>query len=316
MTSGNRPRRPLLLQERDFLILAMLGEFGHATTRMIWRRFWEPTTKIRSCQERLKRLFEHGLIRSFQLEVTIAGKNGGRQSTLHGLTPLGAERLEQYRGVPAPRVLRKDLKPPTLLHRQEIVEVRLAWDEACQLSGLPAPVWVHEQDCRENVPDGAAPVEYRLLYHAFGPRGQRVTCRPDAATLTVIPGPSTDDRSKTAQLVTWWEIDRGSEGLLQIRRKVPGYRAAFKNHACRQYGWGDLRDVVVRLLWVCSDTKRLEFLRETLQSYDVAQHFRFTTRKLIDPKTLLTEPVWTDVAGCARSILRKQNAPRHPPPSH
>jgi len=305
MPRTSRPPRPLRLQPRDLLILAQLGELGQATTEQLWRLFWEPGTTIRACQERLKRFADHGLTKSFELDVRFAGQHAGRQPTLHALTPKGAEVVEQHTGIAPRRVLRKDLKPTTFHHRCEVIETRLVWDEGCQRSGLPDPLWVHEQDCRPDVPDGTAPVDYRVLFHAFGAKGRRVTCRPDAATLTVVPAPTPDDPSKTVQLVTWWERDRGTEGLLQIRRKVPGYEAAFHHRVFRHYGWGELREPVVRVLWVCQDKLRMKFLRETLASYDVAQYFRFTTRRLLDPKTILTERVWTDVHGRQRSILRQ-----------
>jgi hypothetical protein len=302
MPPSRKYNRRIRLQDRDLAVLLLLGELGHATIKLIRQRFWPDAKTDRSCQNRLNLLVEHGLIHKLELEVSYAGGRSGRPPALFSLTSLGALAVERHTGSFPPRVQRKVPKPATLLHRAEIVDTRLAWDEACKLAGIPSPLWVHEQDRRATIPDNAPPIAHFLLYHAFRSNGNTVTCRPDAATLTLIPDPRRSGQS--LQLVTWWEIDRSREGLLQIKGKLPGYRAALLGRAYVQYGWPEVSNPTVRVLWVCPTAERAASVRAAIKDDPVVAAFRFTARSLLDPGRLLTEPIWTDHEGNQRSILR------------
>ena len=292
--------RALHIQDRDLNVLTELGELGILDTDTIRDRHF-PTDKTgRACQRRLKSLSDHGLIKKAALVVTSGAQKTGRLPTLHCLTPKGSDVLEASGRASAARVSRSDPQPITLLHRLAIVKVRLALDDACRYRTLDAPEWIMEQDTDSKVPTDAPLSKRLVLYHTYPNGRNKVTCRPDAASLLRIPKA---DGEGTVPLLGYWEIDRSTESLTQIRGKLPGYTAFFKHQSYLKH-WPNLRSPAVRTFFICQTEQRMRNIIEAVRGRPVADFLRFAIQRDLDPQRLLTEPIWHTVAGEQRPIIR------------
>ncbi len=291
----------LHLQPRDVTALALIGELGLLDTEMIHQRIFPSVTR-RRCQQRLQLYQAHGFTRTVILTVWFGDGDQGRIPAIHCLTDRGADAIHSFTGRRPARVLRSEPKPETFYHRLAIVKSRLAMDDACAAVGLSEPAWIMEQD-RDPTATDQPPLKQRMLYHAFGDGPKIVTCQPDAASLMRIPRDPTRPQVNASDLLGYWEIDRSTESRSQILDKLPGYTTCIERHAYRRY-WPGLKKPAVRVFWVCRSQRRIEALCEKLQDASVAQLFRFTTAGELSPETALTVPIWRDLHGRCREIMR------------
>ncbi|MEM7478455.1 MAG: replication-relaxation family protein [Planctomycetota bacterium] len=282
--------RKLVIQERDISVFVDLGEFGLLSADMIHSLYWSGKT-IRACQNRLHLYASHGLVHVMSVDVANAGLNSkqGRQPYLYSLTPKGADIVEDTIGERPRRVLQKPLKAMTLRHRQEIVTVRLAWDSACNSERFESPTWIMEQDIRQRKRN--MPVAPRLLYHVFGEGEARAVCRPDAACLSEL-----QIKGQLVSLLTFWEIDRSTEGQKQIRAKSPGYEMLLKQRSYSEYFRLPAK-CEVRVMFVCKSESRIREMQKQTLTPLLKASFRYTTLPEVQNANLFRDPIWQNNAG-------------------
>jgi hypothetical protein len=300
--------RRIRVNERDVRTLAIVGEYG-VLDRALCHTLCFPRYSQEWCRQNLARLAGALLLRTTVLTVWHDEEEtrGGRIPLLYSLTSAGAEVVHARTGVYPRRVLRSDPSPTTFWHRLQVVRVRVAFDQAAEHTGLPAPRWIMEQDLRPDAPADAMPQHRRMLYHEFHAEdGAVVTCRPDAAASLSIPHPS-GDAAKMSTLAIHFEIDRSREGLAQCLGKVPGYSALFAQRAYARY-WPDLSNPVHRVFWVVPSHQRIESLAAAFRAFPASAHFRFTTFTDCRPDRVLTQPVWCDLHGNPMTLYRKTPA--------
>ena len=85
--------------------------------------------------------------------------------------------------------------------------------------------------------------------------------------------------------------------------KLPGYTRLLAEKTYTRY-FPRPENAVVRVFWVCRSTERITSLRERFAKENVAQFFRFTTIDSLTPSNALTTPIWQDLTGKPREILR------------
>lgn len=299
---------PLHLQERDVKILAEVGELGLLDSATIHRRHWEPGTKIRACQQRLKLLVDSGLLRPTMLQVAVVRgpSSGGTIPTIYGLTPKGAEVVEAETGHTPRRIQRDDVKSPTLLHRLEMIHARLGFDDAARLAKLSPPSWIMEYDSEES-PAGKAVTRYLVLHQRLRMAdGEEVSCRPDASSVLHIPRQS--DPAKLDPLVVYWELDRSTNSHRREQNKAIGYEELLRQSVYNRH-WPNLSgDLAVRIFYVCKSEERIAELRKTFATEhvgEVGKDFRFALASDVVPDRVLTEPVWSDTKGKRYQLLRR-----------
>jgi hypothetical protein len=297
----------LHLQARDLATLALLGELGLLDTATIHERLF-PEVSRRRCQQRLRLYQEHSLTRAVNLAVWFSDQAGGRVPTIHCLTERGSDAVQASLGQRPLRVARSDPKPETIHHRLAVVKVRLAMDDAFASLRLAPPQWILEQDSAPERVENAHPNAQRLLYHCFTQGGKRVSCLPDAASRMAIPRDPARPEAGHTTLVGYWEVDRSTEGRAQVQQKLPGYALLIDQRAYRRY-WPDLDRVAIRLFWVCRSAERITSLFERLRDSPLATLLRATTFDELRPETALTAPIWRDINGGRREMLRVPSAP-------
>lgn len=106
-----------------------------------------------------------------------------------------------------------------------------------------------------------------------------------------------------SDVIGFFEIDLSTEGRKQILGKLPGYwRLLSEQSYCRYFRSAD--NAVVRIFWICRSDERVRSICERVANESVAQFFRFTTITDFTAKSALTVPIWQDVVGKRREILR------------
>ncbi len=280
----------------DIAFLAAVGTYGALSTEDAV--VFYPQHKLNSIQKRLRLLAQNGLTRMSRLEVwqndDDGASNGGRIPTLHLLTDLGADLIEQQSGQRPPRISRSRPAPVTLLHRREIVRVMRAFDQAADATSLDRPDWVMEQDVWHEAPQQRPPNQRRLLFHQFE---NGLTCAPDLACRF---------RINQTELALFWEVDLSTEGRKQLRKasKTDGYVALFGQQAYRRY-WPDLEACRQHVIWVTPTRRRFAALKDVMKGHPLAPACRLLSAEcLADPKQLLTNPVWETLAGDRRAMYR------------
>ncbi|MCA9062834.1 MAG: replication-relaxation family protein [Planctomycetaceae bacterium] len=290
------------LTQRDIRVLASLGEYGILDTRLLHRLHFKSVTE-RRCLQRVEQYVSHGLVCVIALRVWYCSdRESGRIPRIYGLTEKGADAVEGLTGRPPDRVFRSEPTPETLLHRLQIVRWRIAFDDAFRQEGLPVPLWIHEQDTRNDLPPKVPPNQRSVLFHRLGSSGKAVCCKPDAACRFLLPGKNGSEYP----FIFYWEIDRSTEGHEQIRsQKIRGYAELLQSHAFLRY-WPDLAEPHVRVIFACRKDireRRIAGLAETFRGTAIEHLVRFIPYQDCAPTKLLRGAVWSDVSGRKRSIL-------------
>jgi hypothetical protein len=294
----------------DILCWQLIGELGCLDTWTIHRRLF-PFYTLRACQRRLRLATDAGYLRKAALAVCFnrqfagsasSASRGGAVPVLHSITDRAADIVERETGMRPKRILRSEPAATTFLHRWQVVLLRLAFDDAAALSGLALADWIMEQDSWDAAPEGLPPNQRRLLYHRFDAAQAPLTCQPDAACCLVIPRKDTD--KPPTQLLCLWETDRGTEGLKQIQRKLPGYDEYIQTRAWLRY-YPHLDNVTFRIFWVAPSAERAKQLRGAIRGSAVAKFSRFAAAADMTPERILTAPVWQTIDGDGRSFLRE-----------
>ncbi len=287
---------------RDLLVLNELGTYGILSTTDVKEIFF-PNETDRACRKRLRLFSLHGLTRMTKLTVAFSRDGrGGSIPTLHSLTDDGADLVETQTGSRPPRILRTSPSPFTFFHRMEIVQVIRQFNTGCERAGLSQPEWIMEQDPYPDAPTSSPPNQRRLLYHAFQDGRTKFTAQPDIASRFAIG---------TTEIAVFWEVDRSTEGLKQIRtNKLEGHLALVNEFLAgtqRRY-WSDFEPGFAFVFWVCPSSKRVAELSAVATDHAVAPLYRFVTRDVLDnPHALLCEKVWSTVAGEFRALYSPRN---------
>ena len=297
----------LILQPRDREVLMSLGENGLMDTDMLHTHHFAEVTH-RRCRQRLSLYQQHGLTRTATLKLW-TNESSLRAPTVHSLTERGVEvvlSLETYDSTRPLRVSKGEPQPATIHHRLQIVRTKLIFDAAFQANGLTTPQWILEQDRDPHANVDLPPNQRRLLYHVF--HGQSTfTCQSDAACRFSVPRDLAHPKSGLNDVIGFFEIDCSSEGRKQLVNKLPGYARLLSEQTYARY-FPHPQNAIVRVFWVCRTAERITSLRERFAKEQVAQFFRFTTINDLTPSTVLTTPIWQDLTGKPREILRLPSA--------
>lgn len=290
----------LILQPRDREVLASLGENGVMDTDMLHAHHFQDVSH-RRCRQRLWLYLQHGLTRTTRLKLWTS-ESSQRAPTVHCLTERGVEFVLSLNSNRPLRVSKGEPQPATIHHRLQIVGTKLILDAACRANGLTTPQWILEQDRDPAASSELPPNQRRLLYHSF-PGQPRCTCQPDAACRFAVPRDLANSKAGVSDVVGFFEIDLSSEGRKQILGKLPGYSRLLTERTYGRY-FRATDNAVVRVFWVCRSTERIQSLCEKLRSEPIAQFFRFAAITEFTAESALTFPIWQDVAGKRREILR------------
>ena len=152
----NKPTlRRLRITVRDMEILAALHTARYLSTTQIEKLFWRESRggngRTKACQERLRLLYEHGLLRRIELPV-----QRGQQSKpyVYALDRRGADCLVTELGIEPGEI---DWRPcsqeehfPFMEHLLTTTDFRIALAQACAQAGVTLQAWVDEKELKSS----------------------------------------------------------------------------------------------------------------------------------------------------------------------
>ena len=296
-TSGVEPRAGagMRLTLRDITLLQTLYTARYLTTPQIEKLFWpgDTTGRTKACQQRLRLLHYHGLVRRISLPIRRGEKP---KPFVYALDRKGAELLVSELGT-EPSSL--DWRPkaqeenyPFLEHLLTTTDFRIALTRACEQAGVVLQEWVDERELKSS-PN----LEYVTLR---GPQGSslRAALVPDAYFVLAREG---------KQGIFFVEVDLKTVTVSPSQwerrgwvRRIRTYDAYFRSEAYRTR-YGSRR---ARVLTVTPSALRLRNLKRATEAVfqemrqagedaSAQNRFWFTVfEQEMDPGRLLTEPIW------------------------
>ena len=169
--------RGMRLTLRDLEVLQALHTARYLTTPQIEKLFWRGGTvgRAKACQQRLRLLHQHGLVRRIALPIRRGDKP---KPYVYALDRKGAELLVSELGIEPGqidwRARTQEEHYPFLEHLLTTTDFRIALTQACEQSGVVLQEWEDEKELKS-----IHNVEYVTLH---GPHGGSVRAAlvPDA----------------------------------------------------------------------------------------------------------------------------------------
>jgi hypothetical protein len=282
-------RTPKYRYDTDNAIIEAVYEYRALTTDHIATLLFTSTT-LSKCDERLRKLFHHGILYRTEQPVSILE---GRKSLVHWIDQLGVELHAQNLGV-APSELtwkpnRHKVGAQFLYHLLDTNTVRIAIRKAAAAQGFTIVDWKDEETLRSE-----HKTDIVRISNARG-HSQNTIVIPDDYFLLEKPLP---EESKSRILRLFVEIDRrtvtGEAKASSISQRdwahrIQAYLAYFNSQAyIRRYA-----SKAGRVLTITTGEKRAQHLREITEKTGGKAKFWFTTFDKVSPDTVFTVPIWS-----------------------
>jgi hypothetical protein len=293
-TKAKRGGIPIQCTERDVAILRAVNRYRYMRTGQIHRLLFSENKSIQSARKRLKLLFHNkylGRIHPY-LQKGNQEQNGDIAYYLGSKGSLALEDLGEH-------VFRynkaNQVKHHFLSHALDLSEFRLHLERAIdQTEGIHLARFIADFELKEGTVKEAGKKRYRLYDEILHPISrEKITVYPDAALILEAVG-SNEKR------LLFLEIDRGTEGLEIIRKKLVGYHLYAKNRVFMKYGSFDRFSV----LFQTNSPKRAQNMIELVGSMICEPDILVTDYKQVNTETLLQKQIWFDKSGSQRSLIR------------
>lgn len=292
--------------ERDVAILQTLGRYRYLSVTQIRRLFFQQSVNAQAANGRLRKLYHGGYIQ----KVAPFARIGEPQSEfVYFLDKKGAQYLSDI-GLPA-RSWRKgrEVKQAFLQHALDLSEFRINLELALAKQELVTlDTFIPDFQMRRGAQDYASRHRYELYTELVSPINRRsYVIYPDALIIL-----KAERDGKTHDRLLFLEIDRGTHGLEKIREKVHGY---YLYHTKGLHRPIVETDTDFTVLFQTTSQKRADNMREILTGYIGSERVWVTDHPKVNENSLLFEPIWNDVSGHPKTILKSPNllpAPQDP----
>jgi hypothetical protein len=282
----NPPR--MRLTARDMAVILAVRDYRVLRRDQIQRLLFpsQNTTNYR-----LQRLFQHGFLERRWRPIEY-GQNPGQAIYLLGKK--GADLLAKSVDVASEIVMRRGVShtvhSPFLQHTLSVNEVHIAFALGVQRAGYGIDKWIREDELK-------AVGDYVFSSSTSGiPR--QVAIIPDAYFALHLGG-------RRAHFLL--EVDRATETNGRWKRRVQAYLAYIASgQYSRRFGTTSLR-----ILIITTSLERLTNLQRATVEVGGGSLFWFTTMELVQPETVLSEPIW-QVAGQEGMIKLIKDSFREP----
>ena len=303
MTSLNKPlakyaREPkrvsFQMTDRDLEILRALNRYRYMRTGQVHQLLFSENGTMQSARRRLRNLYHHRYIARAQPYVQV-GKPA--PEIAYFLDRKGREVLRSEGEIV--RYWRKgtEVKYQFLEHAIAVSEFRLKLEKAVAAHDhLTLDRFIPDFQMRDEAERFVGKRRYLLYREAIHPALRKsFVIHPDA-----LINLSAERDGKAGSRMLCLEVDRGTQGLEKIRDKLTGYHLAREQGLFRQFG--DFHDFVV--LFQAPGPKRAQSIFEALSDHVAASMARVTSADDVSSESLLTEPIWKDMSGEMRRIVR------------
>ena len=278
---------PYMLSARDADILEAVYQFHYLTVPQLTRLIYG-TKSDHYTNEQLKKLTDAGYLFRFPLPDS---KRGNKQ-LIATLATKGIKHLKETGkdGV----YFRPGDTPPSILHLQH----ELVLNDFLIAASL--------------LPKVEPSITLAKLLHGWQLRHMPIKVRLNGDNISVVGDGWLDFRlqvgNDTYQSALWVELDRGSEFSKQFSRKVRALVEAVTSSAYQELFGTDI--VTIAFATPVSETRMHtmrryvnEVLAEMGRGHDASLFYFTRLPKELDPKTLLTAPVWQTIHGASVPLL-------------
>jgi len=277
------------IEERDKRIFSALHKYRFLYTRHIHDIVFTDRY-ISIVRRRLRKLQDEGYIGAKQ----VFNKNGSLHSHVYYLKPPGYTVLGmEYK--------RRSFPQKTMQHAMEIISVQIQFEKAYK--NKPFEYFIRNyQTERETVrlENGKA---VKAIYDKFysGKLQSFVAVTPDIKF--VLERKVGEENKRT---VIFIEVDRGTENMAQIRKKIKSYYEYHVNSAKRFMKKFNVNDNRFVVLFITTTQKRITNINKALEMEHGLSLFVFTTFEEFYKTTDLTEDIWRRKNGELVPFLRNQ----------
>ena len=301
------PRR-FRLTDRDYTILQRLNRYRYLRTGQVQRLLFPECKGVQMARRRLRNLSDshYGYIKRIEPYVQIGH---GSAETAWYLGRAGeeilrarGERLRHYARDNSGRV-----KHEFLAHALAISEFRVQLELALQrLDTVRLERSIADFELKAAAGRQVGLKAHILFDEVFAPPGyagqttSRYVVHPDLLVLLQGTGRFTEHRQ-----LFFVEIDRGSESLGTVRRKVIGYGLFLEQN--RHHSFAATKSFTV--LIQTTSPRRAANLQRALQGLHAEKIVLLTSEAEITAETLLTAPIWHTAGGQQRAIVKARPSP-------
>lgn len=294
---------PFLMTERDLRLLEAVDRYRYLRTGQIHRLIFPECRSVQSARRRLKYLFHN----RFLGRITPYIRPGeGSGETAYFLDRAGAELLRLQGIEPVTPPSTTQVGHAFLSHALDLSEFRVHLERALtRRPDITLKRFTSDFELKAVTKKAVRGKQNRLsaykLYDEFTPPGagpaaekKRFFIYPDALIIL-----EKQVAAKVFRQLLFLEIDRGTEPLTEIRKKVTGYHFYSALNIFRKFGEVD-RFLV---LFQTSSRRRAANVRDTLIGHKGAGLIWVTDVSRVTETTVLTEPIWQDENGNMRTVL-------------
>ncbi len=280
--------------ERDIDILKAVNRYRYMRTGQIKRLIFPENQSSQSCQKRLKLLFHNKYLGRAHPFLQY-GNEGQNSEVAYFLDQAGAKCLnENGIGLVFSRT-KKRLKHNPQLHALDLAEFRVNLELALQQAeSLTLRLFVPDFLLKEGATSLTGLKRYRLYEEIRDPAtGQTTVFFPDAAVILESP-------QNEAKRLFFVEIDRGTEGLETIRRKIAAYHLYATHRLYSKYG--DFDRFIV--LFQTNSPRRAANMVRLINEMQCKPTTLVTDHKQVTATTLLKGDIWQTSQGKIISLIR------------
>lgn len=283
-------KRNFIFTDRDLLILKALNNYRYLKTSQIKRLVFADNSTLQSTRRRLRFLENHRFISKvtpfFQL-----GK--GKPELAYFLDKTGVDYLTEL-GLSSKFWRKaKDVKHIFLEHALDLSDFRINLELALeQKSQVFLDTFIADFEMRAQSDKSLGKNRYKLYSKVLHPiNRESYVVYPDALIIL---------SSGHHKQLYYLEIDRGTEGLKQIRDKLIGYNLFYKKELFKKYG--DFHGF--KVLIQTSSPKRALNIRNTLLEQGGESMVLVTSVEQVSQDSVLTGHIWIDDNNQKKSLLK------------
>lgn len=279
--------------DRDGQIIAAVARYRFLTTSQIQRLIFQENTSPQSARRRLRYLSQAGFLRKIQPPLTGAGK----EESVYLLEKAGYAYAHNM-GFDLPKYGKfRETSLPFLNHALAVSEFRLSLELALQNhKAAQLHKFISDFELKTGQRGLRGQHRFKLFSTLDDPTtGESYAFYPDA--LVILSGKAERSKSKRLYFV---EIDKGTETLKVIERKLRAYELSAQSNLIPKFGAGQR----FRLLMLVPSEQRRDHVQLAFTEHGLAEDVWVTNAAHVTPNSILEERIWSGLDGVEHAILK------------
>ena len=280
--------------ERDLEILLALNRCRYLRTNQVKRLVFPKNKTVQPTRRRLKYLYHNKFITRIMPFMPVGHGSG---EAAYCLDRDGMELLrDQGESVNLPNKAGQ-VKYQFLNHALDLSDFRIHLELALlDHPKVELDKFISDFEIKSHTKQAVGRKIYKLYDEVVHPvNRERYVVYPDA--LIIFKGKG---EFANYQTLYFLEIDRGTESLGVIRKKLIGYNIYYKENIFKKFG----KFKGFRVLFQTSSEKRAKNIRQTLTDQEGADMVWITAVEKVDESTVIDGKIWIDERHEWRSILK------------